>query len=128
MQYLNEPEFQQGFKAVSERIRDRLQLMERIRANEYMRQTDDYWYKWSILHKKEDATLKDVATEKYKSIELVEKWVPWINNFIVMRVQKVENLLGTLYANLNDDWNEASMYTDLEKSGQGRTYEEDESV
>ena len=33
-----------------------------------------------------------------------------------MRIQKMEDLLGTLYVNLNDDWNEASMYTDLKKA------------
>lgn len=80
-----------------------------------MRQTDDYWFKWAKANNKaQPEDLKDPKDGKHVSLGLSKMWVSWINKFIDERIAKMEGLLESLWVEIENDWNIARDYSDLD--------------
>lgn len=107
-------EFRKHFKAVGERIRDRLVEIEADGPTGYMRKTDDYWYK-QMVAKEDNKLLKDADDEKYKSVGLAKRWVTFINDFVEDRTVRMQSLLVELHFVLETEWEDAKTYVDLPK-------------
>jgi hypothetical protein len=73
-----------------------------------MRQTDDWWFNKKKQQKnEEDQELKDADDGKYKSVKLASRWSTWINNFVQIRVEAMQDLLVELTYDLEKDWEDA---------------------
>jgi hypothetical protein len=79
-----------------------------------MRQTDDWWFNKKKQQKnEEDQELKDADDGKYKSVKLASRWSTWINNFVQIRVEAMQDLLVELTYDLEKDWEDAKTYAEL---------------
>ena len=108
-QYLNTPDVAKYWKALAIRIRDGLARIDADGDKAFMRATDDWWYK-----QKNKDELKDPPNGKYKSVKLAAKWPTWINKFVKTRTTAMSNLLLELFWELENDWENAKTYAELQ--------------
>ena len=62
----------------------------------------------------QDKALEDELNKRYKSVKLATQWPTWINNFVKTRTKAMQDLLLDLFEELENDWEDAKTYAELQ--------------
>jgi hypothetical protein len=111
IQYLNLKNIQDAFKAVSDRIKDRLDELES--PDGIRRKTRDFWLAKAKAENKDETGLADERNEQYVSLGLSKRWETFIHDFVTERVKKMETMKDNNFRELEAQWKKLKVYKDL---------------
>lgn len=111
IQYLNLKKIQDAFKAVSDRIKDRIDELE---SPDGIRQkTRDFWLEKAKVENKDETGLADEPEEQYISLSLSKRWETFIYDFVTERVKEMETMKDKNFRDLKAVWKKLKVYKDL---------------
>jgi hypothetical protein len=114
MQYLNVKKIQNAFKAVSGRIKERLDELES--PDGIRRETRDFWVADAKERNRDDPGLADETDEQYVSLGLSKRWETFIYEFVTKRVKEMETMKDKNFRDLEATWKKLKVYKDLTKT------------
>jgi hypothetical protein len=114
IQYLNVKKIQDAFKAVSNRIKERLDELES--PDGIRRQTRDFWLAAAKKNNKDVTNLADKTDEQYVSLGLSKRWETFIYEFVTKHVKEMETMKDKNFRDLEATWKKLKVYKDLTKT------------